>query len=42
MVILRSVGTIRKPSEVSKKNQRTDKRRGSSQVRHEGGKTTRS
>lgn len=29
----------RKPSEVSKKNQRTDKRRGSSQVRHEGGKT---
>lgn len=32
----------RKPSEVSKKNQRTDKRRGSSQVRHEGGKTARS
>lgn len=28
----------RKPSEVSKKNQRTDKKRGSSQVRHEGGK----
>ena len=26
----------RKPSEVSKKNQRTDKRRGSSQARHEG------
>ena len=32
----------RKPSEVSKKNQRTDKKRGSSQARHEGGKTTRS
>lgn len=32
----------RKPSEVSKKNQRTDKKRGSSQVRHEGGKTARS
>lgn len=32
----------RKPSEISKKNQRTDKRRGSSQARHEGGKTTRS
>ncbi len=32
----------RKPSEVSKKDQRTDKKRGSSQVRHEGGKTTRS
>ena len=32
----------RKPSEISKKNQRADKRRGSSQVRHEGGKTARS
>lgn len=32
----------RKPSEVSKKNQRTDKKRGSSQARHEGGKTARS
>ena len=32
----------RKPPEVSKKNQRTDKRRGSSQARHEGGKTARS
>ena len=32
----------RKPSEISKKNQRTDKRRGSSQARHEGGKTARS
>lgn len=32
----------RKPSEISKKNQRTDKKRGSSQARHEGGKTTRS
>jgi hypothetical protein len=32
----------RKPSEISKKNQRTDKRRGSSRARHEGGKTARS
>ena len=32
----------RKPPEVSKKNQRTDKRRGGSQARHEGGKTARS
>ena len=31
----------RKPSEVSKKNQRNDKRRGSSQARHEGRKHTR-
>lgn len=32
----------RKPSEISKKNQRTDKKRGSSRARHEGGKTARS
>ena len=32
----------RKPSEVSKKNQRTDKKRGSSRARHEGGTTARS
>ena len=32
----------RKPSEVSKKNQRTDKRRGSSQVKHQGRKIARS
>lgn len=32
----------RKPSEVSKKNQRADKKRGSSRARHEGGKTARS
>lgn len=32
----------RKPSEVSKKNQRTDKKRGSSQVKHQGRKIARS
>lgn len=32
----------RKPSEVSAKNQRTDKRRGSSQVKHQGRKIARS
>ena len=30
----------RKPSEVSKKNQRTDKKRGSSQARHEAVRTS--
>ena len=32
----------RKPPEVSKKDQRIDKKRGSSRARHEGGKTARS
>ncbi len=32
----------RKPSEISKKNQRTDKKRGSSQVKHQGRKIARS
>ena len=46
--ILRKLGFIkdieddRKPSEISKKDQRTDKKRGSSRARHEGGKTARS